>query len=63
MTRETELARLDRYLKAALAGDGQVVFILGEAGLGKTRLMTEFARRAQEDYPDLVTAAGQCNAQ
>ena len=63
VARQREMALLDRHLEAALAGDGQVVFILGEAGRGKTRLMTEFARRAQENHPGLVTAAGQCNAQ
>ena len=63
VARQRELSLLDRHLAAALAGDGQVVFILGDAGRGKTRLMTEFARRAQKSHPELVAVAGQCNAQ
>jgi len=63
VTRQRELAQLDRRLTAALAGDGKVIFILGEAGRGKTRLMTEFSRRAQETHPNLVVAEGHCNDQ
>ncbi|MFQ5859924.1 MAG: AAA family ATPase, partial [Anaerolineae bacterium] len=35
----------------------------GEAGAGKTALVTEFARRAQDSYADLLVAIGNCNAQ
>jgi transcriptional regulator with XRE-family HTH domain/tetratricopeptide (TPR) repeat protein len=63
VARERELAQLDGHLETTLAGNGQVVFILGEAGRGKTRLMAEFARRAQETHLDLVVAVGHCNAQ
>ncbi|MBV7331286.1 AAA family ATPase [Chloroflexi bacterium TSY] len=58
-----ELDRLDGYLKAALAGRGQVVFVTGEAGAGKSALVSEFAQRAQVVQPDLVVAYGNCNAQ
>ena len=47
---------------AALAGEGQVVFVTGGAGRGKTALMEEFARRAQSAYPDLLAAIGNCSA-
>ena len=63
VTRERELAQLDRYLQTALAGSCRVIFILGEAGHGKTRLMMEFARRAQASRNDLIVAYGHCNAQ
>lgn len=63
VARELELARLENHLKSTLTGNGQVVFILGEAGCGKTRLMEEFARRAQETHPELIVASGSCNAQ
>ena len=63
VTRQHELAQLDRQLSTALTGNGRVVFILGEAGRGKTRLMGEFSRQAQETYPDLIVANGSCNAQ
>jgi predicted ATPase len=40
-----------------------VLFVTGEAGCGKTTLLAEFTRRAQETHPDLVIAVGDCNAQ
>ncbi len=55
-------AQLGRSLDAALAGEGQVVFVTGGAGRGKTALMEEFARRAQDAHPDLLVAIGNCNA-
>ncbi len=39
------------------------MFILGEAGCGKSTLMAEFARQAQETYPNLIVVGGHCNAQ
>jgi tetratricopeptide (TPR) repeat protein len=44
--REDELAVLQRSWDAAIAGQGQLVWVLGEAGMGKTRLVQEFANRA-----------------
>jgi ABC-type oligopeptide transport system substrate-binding subunit len=60
--RRQELARLGQSLAAALAGQGQVALVAGEAGSGKTALVHEFARRAQAATPDLVVAVGNCNA-
>ncbi|HOI45007.1 MAG TPA: protein kinase, partial [Candidatus Aminicenantes bacterium] len=60
--RETELARLGDWLDSSLAGRGQVVFVAGEAGSGKTALIQEFSRRAQEADSGLIVAAGKCNA-
>jgi len=59
VAREGELAQLNCFLKRALAGQGQVCFVAGEAGMGKTALVAEFARRAQEQHEDLVVAFGQ----
>jgi DNA-binding SARP family transcriptional activator/predicted ATPase len=59
---ERELAQLDRFLQAALAGQGRVVFVTGMAGKGKTALLQEFARRAGAAHPGLVVAAGSGNA-
>jgi DNA-binding SARP family transcriptional activator len=56
--RRLELARLSTYLEDALIGRGRVAFIRGEAGMGKTALMNEFARRAMQTYPDLLVASG-----
>ena len=61
--REVELARLEAWLRQALAGEARPAFLLGDAGSGKTSLMREFARRAQLKHPDLLVAGGQCNAQ
>jgi predicted ATPase/predicted negative regulator of RcsB-dependent stress response len=63
VAREHELAQLDRFLGLALGGQGRVVFVTGEAGSGKTALVQEFARRAQEAAGQaLVVASGNCNA-
>jgi len=43
--RERELQRLLECFEEARAGHGQVVFIAGEAGIGKSRLLLEFRRR------------------
>src|SRR2546425_9221575 len=47
--REAELAALRQALEQAGAGHGQVVAVVGEAGVGKSRLVYEFvhARHAQ----------------
>ena len=42
--RESELERLYQALKLAGAGHGQVVAIVGEPGVGKSRLVYEFTR-------------------
>jgi adenylate cyclase len=62
VARERELARLDGYLENALAGQGQVAFVTGGPGRGKTALMTEFARRAMDQHPDLLLGMGNCDA-
>ncbi len=63
VARERELAQLQTFLERALAGHGQVCFVTGEAGAGKTALVIEFARRAQAAHPKLLVALGNCNAQ
>jgi oligopeptide transport system substrate-binding protein len=60
--REAELEQLAGYLAAAMAGHGQVVFVTGEAGRGKTALLAEFARQAQAAQPELIVTCGYCNA-
>lgn len=63
VAREPQLAELAGYLGRALLGQGQVAFVLGEAGAGKTALIGEFARRSEVAQQDLVVAIGNCNAQ
>jgi class 3 adenylate cyclase/tetratricopeptide (TPR) repeat protein/DNA-binding XRE family transcriptional regulator len=56
--RQAELDRLAELLGLARAGRGQVVAVLGEAGVGKTRLLWELTRAIQrEDWLVLETAA------
>jgi DNA-binding SARP family transcriptional activator/predicted ATPase len=62
VARERELAQLDRFLELALAGQGRVAFITGEAGSGKTSLLQAFARLAQKRHAGLVVSSGTCNA-
>ncbi len=46
--RDEELARLDRAFARAAAGQGQAVGIVGHAGVGASRLVTEFVQRLEE---------------
>jgi len=58
--RERELGLLLDRFSAVKAGQGQVVFITGEAGIGKSRLVLE-CRRALEAAGDAVTwLEGRC---
>ena len=62
VARERELDRLAGSLDRALAGESQIIFIMGEAGQGKTALLGEFARRAQQAHASVLIASGSCNA-
>src|SRR5437667_1132970 len=61
--REREIEWLDGFLAQALAGHGRVVLVAGEPGAGKTSLLREFARRAQDLNDQLLVATGDCNSQ
>lgn len=63
VARDGELASLDNALDDVLAGHGCVRFVVGEAGSGKTALVSEFARRAQSRHEDVLVAVGQSDAQ
>jgi DNA-binding CsgD family transcriptional regulator/tetratricopeptide (TPR) repeat protein len=56
--RETELARLDSMLDALAAGVGGTVLVAGDAGIGKTRLITALAQRARQ--VGAVVLLGRC---
>jgi predicted ATPase len=60
--RQVEIGRLDKHLHQMLNGEGQVCFIAGEAGTGKTALVEAFIHRAQANHKELILAAGSCNA-
>ncbi|MCW4029189.1 MAG: DUF2791 family P-loop domain-containing protein [Candidatus Bathyarchaeota archaeon] len=56
--RERELSQLQRLLEAALKGRGNTVFVSGEAGAGKTRLVKEFLGQAKKQ--GIITLCGWC---
>jgi predicted ATPase/class 3 adenylate cyclase len=58
--RSTELAALRFRFDAAQRGTGQVVGISAEAGIGKSRLLAEFAREARTR--GAVVACGECQS-
>jgi DNA-binding SARP family transcriptional activator/predicted ATPase len=60
--REHELERLEQFLGSALAGQGRVAFVTGEAGSGKTSLIHAFASQALRAHSDLVVTVGACSA-
>jgi DNA-binding CsgD family transcriptional regulator len=45
LEREQHLDQLDEHFRQAAAGHGRVVFVAGEAGVGKTTLVDAFRRR------------------
>lgn len=47
--RDVELTKLRSLYERASAGEGQVVLVEGEAGVGKSRLVDEFVRRLHEE--------------
>ena len=57
--REAAMAELDGYLGQALKTQRQVIFITGEAGIGKTTLVDEFHQAASR-RPNLRVIRGQC---
>ncbi len=57
--RERVIAQLDDRLASALAGERQIVFVSGEAGIGKTAALDAFVARAASN-PDLLIARGGC---
>ena len=61
--REQQLSDLWERLERALDGQGQVAFVRGQAGAGKTALVHHFLRRALALQPELAIAIGSCNAQ
>lgn len=63
VAREEELRRLQRSLDQVLAGQGQVCFVAGQAGSGKTALIERFLTDAFGREASLVAAIGTCNAQ
>jgi class 3 adenylate cyclase/tetratricopeptide (TPR) repeat protein len=55
--RDRELAELQRLLQVTIGGEGQVAGLVGDPGLGKSRLALEFRRLAE---PDAAVLEGRC---
>jgi class 3 adenylate cyclase/tetratricopeptide (TPR) repeat protein len=47
--REQELLAMERAFALTKDGHGQIVFVVGEAGMGKSRLLLEFKRRLDKE--------------
>ena len=73
--RETELAQLQEWYERALAGERKVIFVTGEAGIGKTTLVEAFLAKIwqvppstpllsvptpQSSLPEVWVGWGQC---
>jgi DNA-binding winged helix-turn-helix (wHTH) protein/tetratricopeptide (TPR) repeat protein len=62
--RQAELETLTRWWQQAQAGERQMVFVIGEAGMGKTALTDAFLGAAQNeasgDFAAPLIARGQC---
>jgi DNA-binding winged helix-turn-helix (wHTH) protein/tetratricopeptide (TPR) repeat protein len=57
--REKSLAQMQNWLRRALGGESQVVFVTGEAGIGKTTLVEAFLQIVARD-PKIWVGQGQC---
>jgi class 3 adenylate cyclase/tetratricopeptide (TPR) repeat protein len=60
--RHDELATLETALERAFAGEGQVIGVVGEAGVGKSRLCHEFVERRRANGTPVYHVAGQAHA-
>jgi TolB-like protein/tetratricopeptide (TPR) repeat protein len=58
--RRDEVARLERLLERAVSGRGSAALLVGEAGIGKTRVAEEATRRARSR--GMIVAAGRSHA-
>jgi tetratricopeptide (TPR) repeat protein len=56
--RDAELGTLAAAWERAKAGDGRVVLVTGEAGVGKTRLVDEFTTRVQREGDEVHVLFG-----
>ncbi len=58
--RQRTLSELGECLRKMSRGERQIVFVAGEAGIGKTAVVDAFMRQATAETPDIRIALGQC---
>ncbi len=58
--RQAELTRLEQLWAVTRSGRGSHLWLLGEAGMGKTRLVQEFAARARAQAEPPLYLSGRC---
>lgn len=62
VARSNERQRLSQLLPQSTAPNGALLFIIGEAGIGKTALLRAFVQEAHLQRRNLLALQGQCNA-
>ena len=58
--RDRDLAALEDLFREVRGGRGQIVFIAGEAGIGKSRLLLEFRHRLESSGDPITWLEGRC---
>lgn len=62
IAREAQFSQLNRFWQQTVNGRCQIVFITGEAGVGKTTLIQSFVNQVQHKRTKLLTASSRCHA-
>jgi adenylate cyclase len=60
--RQKLLKKLNQSLGRMSTGQGQISFVSGDSGQGKTALVNEFSHQAEQSDPDLLVVQGRCAA-
>jgi adenylate cyclase len=61
--RSEEMGKLEEALELAKAGDGRAIGLVGDPGVGKSRICHEFTQRCREDGVEVFEAQAQAHGQ